>query len=101
MFLIPGQFVPTFIAPCGQEAAKHGKGRDRKLGGAEARCAWQTCILFLYFSLHGFLHILFGGKEGYHLGKHAILLKMTAIKNNVLKSQPFQEVYQSFLLDLV
>lgn len=35
------------------------------------------------------------------LGKRAVLLKMTAIKNNVLRSQPFPEVYQRFLLDLV
>lgn len=82
MFLIPGQSVPTFIAPCGQEAANHKRGRDGKLGSAEARRAWQAWILFSYFSMHDCLHILLGGQEGYHLGEHAFW-KMTDIKNNV------------------
>lgn len=64
------------------------------------------CLADLHFVLTFLLawlltYLVWGSGRRYHLGKCAILLKMTVIKNNVLRSQPFREVYQSFLLDLV
>lgn len=58
------QVDPTLLTPHVQEAVRLRGDRHRRLGSAEARYAWLSWVLFLYFSIPVCLHVLFwSGKD--------------------------------------